>query len=392
MSTMSTDGDPLGEGWARATGAPGVRNHVLAFSTVALTDGVTRRAAAAVPGTLAVTPQFERGLRGEDAAVQDRVIRAIVAHPNVGAALVVTHDRAAAEALAQAFSDCGKPVAVRALMDCEGMDDAVSRMAEDLRRVGARAGEATRVPLRLADLTVALECGGSDASSAVCANPAIGRFVDRLIDAGGTAIVSETAEFLGGEAIVRQQSRSPGTAQAILACLEREERLMLETGQDYRGVNPTQENIEAGLTTLTEKTMGALSKIGRSSFAGCLGFADRPAAPGLYFMDTPFFSPTSLTGMALGGAQVGLFAMGVFNPSGMPLMPTLKVCGNPATLERWADSIDVDVAALLTGAEDLDAGADRIHRAVCGVVSGETTRAECWNEGQVIAPRVTAAL
>ncbi|MSU89860.1 hypothetical protein GE300_09575 [Rhodobacteraceae bacterium 2CG4] len=167
---------------------------------------------------------------------------------------------------------------------------------------------------------------------------------------------------------------------------------MLETGQDYRGVNPTQENIEAGLTTLTEKTMGPLSKIGRSGFAGCLGFADRPAAPGLHFMDTPFFSPTSLTGMALGGAQVGLFAMGVFNPSGMPLMPTLKVCGNPATLDRWADSIDVDVAALLTGAEDLDAGADRIHRAVRAVVAGEPTRAEHWTEGQLIAPRVTAAL
>jgi len=391
MSTTSTE-EIVGEGWARRAGAPGLRNHVLALSTVALTDRVTGRAASDVPGTLAITPQFERGLRGEDAALQDRALQAIVAHPNVGAALVVTHDRSAAESLAQQLSECGKPVAVRALMACDGMDDAISRMSYDLRQMSARAVEAARVPLHLSDLTVALECGGSDASSAVCANPAIGRFVDRLIAAGGTAIVSETAEFLGGEAVVRQQSQSPEIAQAILACLEREERLMFETGQDYRGVNPTRENIEAGLTTLTEKTMGAISKIGRSSFAGCLDFAERPSAPGLYFMDTPFFSPTSLTGMALGGAQVGLFAMGVFNPSGMPLMPTLKICGNPRTLDRWVDSIDVNVAALLTGAEDLDVGAGRVHQALRRVVSGDLTRSEYWNEGQVVVPRVTAAL
>lgn len=346
MSTTSLD---LGQGWARPAGVPGLRNHVVALSTVALADRATELAAQGVAGTLCLTPRFERGLRGLDAARQARLIDAVVEHPNTGAVLVVTHDRAAEEALRARFAALGKPVRVRALMAASGFEEAIAAMQSDLRDLHRAASETRRVPLSLGDLVVALECGGSDASSAVCANPAIGRFVDRVISAGGTAIVSETAEFLGGEEVVRRQSETPQIAEAILARLAAEEARMLETGEDYRGVNPTQENIEAGLTTLTEKTMGAICKIGSSRFSGCLDFAQRPGAPGLYFMDTPFFSPVSLTGMVLGGAQLSLFAMGVFNPSGMPLAPTVKICGNPGTLRNWSDSIDLDVSTLLTG-------------------------------------------
>jgi altronate dehydratase large subunit len=392
MSTTWPDDNPqIAEGWQRGDGRKGLRNHVVAFSTVALADAVTRRAAAEMPEVLALTPQFERGLRGADAAVQARAIRDVVHHPNVGAILVVAHDRAAAEGLRAALSGAGRPVTVRALMDFAGVEDAAATMAADLRQLVAEA-EAPRVPVRLGELTVALECGGSDASSAVCANPAIGRFVDRLIAAGGRAIVSETAEFLGGEEVVRRHSASPEIAEAILACLAREERLMAETGEDFRGVNPTRENIEAGLTTLTEKTMGAVSKIGRSDFAGCLAFGERPRASGLWFMDTPFFSPTSLSGMALGGAQAALFAMGVFNPSGQPLMPVLKICGNPQTLKRWAGSIDVDVSPLLTGDMGLDVAADRLAEALARVGAGALTCSERHGEGQLIVPRTIPAL
>lgn len=388
---MSTTSPELA-GFVRAHGAPGLRNHVLAFSTVALADELTRRTAAGIPGVLPLLPRFERGLRGEDAAVRDRAIEAVVAHPNTGAALLVTHDRPAAAELAERLAGLGKPVTVAALMAHRGVEDALASLGRELT---ALVGEARRVPrtaIALSELTVALECGGSDASSAVCANPAIGRFVDRLVAAGGTAIVSETAEFLGGEALVEAQSETPEIAAAILAAMAREERLMAETGEDYRGVNPTRENIEAGLTTLTEKTMGALSKIGRARFAGCLSFGEAPEEPGLHFMDTPFFSPTSLSGMALGGAQVALFAMGVFNPSGMPLVPVLKICGNPATLARWGSSIDLDVSALIAGRQGLDAAADDIAAALARVSGGELTAAERWGEGQLILPRVTAAL
>lgn len=285
-----------------------------------------------------------------------------------------------------------KPVEVIALMAQDCANEALASMIRTLGRLREAAAAVPRVPVALADLTVALECGGSDASSAICANPAIGRFVDRLIDAGGTAIVSETAEFLGGERVIEEQSRSSDVAKAILAALAREDVLMKETGVDNRGVNPTRETIEAELTTLTEKTMGALSKIGKSRFEGALRFGECPPRPGLYFMDTPFFSPTSLTGMTLGGSQIGLFALGVFNPSGMPLIPVLKICGNPTTLKHWSASIDLDVSRLIAESMDLDGAADDIATAVAKVAAGVLTATEQWGEGQLILPRGSAAI
>lgn len=390
MSTTSTD--TLGQGWLRSDGRFGLRNHVIAFSTVALTDRVTALAAAQVAGTQPITPGFLRGLRGSDAELQASMIRAMVQHPNVGAALVVAHDRASTRALEQSFSNAGKPVVVVALMGYQGIQTAIDDLSVQLQSLRELASDAKRAQMKLSDLTVALECGGSDATSALCANPTIGRFVDRLIEAGGTAIVSETAEFLGGEDVVRSQSNDPEIADAILSCIAVEEAMMTEDGSDYRGVNPTQENIEAGLSTLTEKTMGALCKIGSSNFAGALTFGQVPSGKGLFFMDTPFFSPTSMTGMVLGGAQITLFAMGVFNPSGMPLAPTIKICGNPQTLSNWADGIDVDVSGIISGSQTYDDGADSILTLIEKISAGTITCAEKWQEGQIIVPTSRSAL
>jgi altronate dehydratase large subunit len=163
---------------------------------------------------------------------------------------------------------------------------------------------------------------------------------------------------------------------------------MAGDGDHYRGVNPTAENIEGGLTTLVEKTMGAVCKIGRAHFVGCLSFGEPPVDAGLYFMDTPFFSPCSITGMVAAGAQLTLFSMGVFNPSGNPLAPTIKVCGNPQTLRDWADGIDVGLDQVIAGTMSLDAARDRIIESVWSIAEGAVTRTEAWGEGQFMVPRL----
>ncbi|MGJ8624326.1 MAG: UxaA family hydrolase [Yoonia sp.] len=385
MSTTSHD-VPIGSGWRRTDGRIGLRNHVIAFSTVALTDRITSLAAERVEGVLPICPAFQRGLRGADAELQANMIKAVIAHPNVGAALIVTHDRAAAESLQADCLELGKPIMVQPLIAGTGIQSVQDAMVAHLQRLKTEVTVDQKAALHLSDLTVALECGGSDATSALAANPAIGRFVDRLIAAGGTAIVSETAEFLGGEGVIRAQSQSEAIAQDILGYLRIEEQMMQSDGTDYRGVNPTPENIEAGLSTLTEKTMGAVCKIGSSSFAGALSFGERPHAAGLYFMHTPFFSPTSLTGMVLSGAQISLFAMGVYNPSGMPLAPTVKICGNPKTLSDWPDGIDLDVSGIIDGGSDYNDAANTILNLIGEIAVGKVTRAEEWHEGQIIIP------
>lgn len=383
---FTTSHEAMGSGWRRADGRIGLRNHVIAFSTVALTDRITALAAGRVDGVLPICPALQRGLRGADATLQAETIQAVIAHPNVGAALVVTHDRAAAEKLRADCMGLGKPVVVLSLIAGAGIQNANDAMVKHLQDLKAAVADSPKTPLHLSDLVVALECGGSDATSALAANPAIGRFVDRVITAGGTSIVSETAEFLGGEDVIRAQSHNEAVAKDILGYLRIEEQMMQNDGIDYRGVNPTPENIEAGLSTLTEKTMGAVCKIGSSRFAGALSFAERPQSAGLYFMHTPFFSPTSLTGMVLAGAQISLFAMGVYNPSGMPLAPTLKICGNPQTLSDWPDGIDLDVSGIITGSSDYDDAADSIRNLIAEIADGKLTKAEEWQEGQIIVP------
>jgi len=395
MSTTAAE-LPGFEAYVRSDGRVGVRNHLALVSTVALSNRTAELAAAAfdarravsTPPTLLVRGEFQRGLQATDAELLNRILTQLVLHPNIGAAVVLCHDRRAAQVWRRRVAGCGKAVEVLAVMDSQGVQRAVDLAVEALLRLEPELHRATRKTCALSSLTFALECGGSDASSALCANPAIGRFVDSVVAQGARVIVSETAEFIGGEAVVRSQSVSAEVADAIIARIGATEARMAGDGDHYRGVNPTAENIEAGLTTLTEKTMGAMCKIGTSRFEGCLAFGETPSKPGLYFMDTPFFSPCSITGMVAAGAQMTLFAMGVFNPSGNPLAPTLKVCGNPDTLQHWHDGIDVALADMIEGHIKLDTAAQRLQRVIMNVANGALTHTERWGEGQFIVPRM----
>ena len=380
-------------GYARSDGRVGVRNHLAIVSTVALSNRIAELAARhheAQTGepVLQVKGDFQRGLQNSDARLQDQVLAQLIDHPNIGAALVLCHDRRAAQAWTKRLQGAGKPIEVMAVMDSQGVQRAIDLAAQALARVGAQMRGQARVPCPFSALTFALECGGSDASSAVCSNPAIGRFVDWAIAQGARVIVSETAEFIGGEEVVRAQSASPEIAQAIIDCIAATEKRMAGDGDHYRGVNPTAENIEGGLTTLIEKTMGAVCKIGSARFVGCLSFGQAPDVPGLHFMDTPFFSPCSITGMVTAGAQVTLFSMGVFNPSGNPLAPTIKVCGNPQTLHEWGDGIDVGLDQVIAGAMSLDEAREVIAQSVLSAADGAPSKTEAWGEGHFIVPRM----
>ena len=383
-------------GYPRADGRIGLRDHVLVLSTVSLVNRWAELAAidedgAAFEGALVVAGETVRGLRGGDAAALDALLCGLVRHPNVGAAVVLTQDAIAAKELERELDGIGKPVEVLALLDQDGWTNAIGAARVAVRDAHAsRDGRVERA--ELAELTVGLECGGSDPTSALASNPAIGRFVDRLVDAGGTAIVSETAEFIGAEAIVEARCPDRAVRGTILDHIARRERWHAEDGEDYRGTNPTAENIAGGLTTLIEKSMGAITKTGTRPFAGALRFGEAPARPGLHFMDSPFYTPLSMTGMVQGGANLVLFGIGQFNPSASPLAPTIKVCGNAGTVRRWGEAIDVDASPVLSGDATIDGIADRIGGAVAATSEGQPTAAERWNEGQFITPRNHAPL
>ncbi len=379
-------------GFARSDGRVGVRNYLVVLSTVALVNRWAELIAASLPEARIVAGEFMRGLRSPDAVRQARACEALATHPNVGACLVLCHDAASAQHWREYLAHCGRPRAVLALMEQDGMEAAVRAGQHALSRLDEARRAVARQPCPLGALMLGLECGGSDPTSALVANPAIGLVVDAVIDAGGSAIVSETVEFVGAEDPVRARCSSPPLAERLLAAIAAAEQRMEEDGERYRGVNPTAENIEAGLTTLVEKSMGAVAKTGSHPFVGLLEFGERPATPGLYLMDTPFFSPCSITGMVAAGAQLTLFGLGVFNPSGNPLAPTVKVCGNPITAARWRDAIDVDLSDVLVQRLSLGQAAQRLRDFLLDTAAGRESSAERWREGQFIVPKTLTPL
>lgn len=393
MSTTVAEYGPLAiSGYRRADGRLGIRNHLLVLSTLALTNRVAQLAATAEPGCILVAGDMQRGLRGRDALLQERVVQALLRHPNVGGAVVFVHDTPARARMQEWAQACGRPVQVLAFMEGRGVGETVLRGRCAIAKVRAELDAQRRSSGHLGEITVALECGGSDATSAVCANPTIGGLVDLIVASGGSAIVSETAEFIGAEPVVKARAVSEEAGADIINAIRQREQMMQEDGEDYRGVNPTPENIAGGLSTLIEKSMGAVAKCGESPFMGRLDFAEPPPSPGLWFMDTPFFSPVSITGMVCGGAQLTLFGIGVFNPSAVPLAPTIRVCGNPTTVLDWSDAIDIDVSMLVDGRITLAEAASLLRVKAYAICNGELSWAECWGEGQIIVPRERASI
>ena len=401
MSTTANSSDLLDyasslewRGYSRADGRVGIRNHRIVLSTVALTDRLAASIASMDRVSLCVTGAFSRGLQKADEHMVERFIQSVLTHPNVGAALVITHDGASADHLAEIIK-ATIPVEYMAFMKCEGREKAVAVGCEKLQMLADRqdALEQKRTVVGPRAVSVALECGGSDVSSSICSNPVIGDICDFVVAAGGLAVVSETAEFIGAEAVFDDRCPDPVTRKATLDFIGYRATLMeQDSGKDYRGTNPTQENIAGGLTTLIEKSMGAVSKTGTTDFISALEFGMSPNAPGLHFMDTPFFSPVSLTGMMMAGCNLGLFAMGVFNPSGNSLCPIIKICGNPQTLRHWGDDIDVELDGYFTGELDRVGAQIAVLSKMNMVFNGAETASEAIGEGQFMLPRLKDAL
>jgi altronate dehydratase large subunit len=259
-------------------------------------------------------------------------------------------------------------------------------------RLARLASAARRVPAPFAALTVAIECGHSDATSGIASNRVMGAAVDRLVDLGATAIVGETVEWLGAEHLLAARARSAGTAAAIVAAVAGREAMVTASGASLTGNNPGEENIRGGLSTMEEKALGAISKAGSRPIDGLIAIAERPHGAGLWLMDGPAFSPESLTGFVAAGAQLVLFSTGPGNSYASALAPTIKVTANAGTAARLTEQIDFDASAVFAGREDPDAAADRLHALVLDVCSGTRTFAEILGEGAESIVRVGGSL
>jgi len=380
-------------GYRRGDGRVGVRNHVLVLSPTGLTSAAAQRIAGLVHGALAVTSGFGRGQVGDDAQLHFDTLAGLARNPNVAAVLVVAAADSITEPYVDVLRDAGKPVDALSLPGVH--EDALTLVDRGVRiaaRLVREASRARREASTLADLFLAVECGHSDATSGLVCNPLTGRLAERVVAAGGRAVFSETVEWTGTEHLLARRAATPDIAQRIIATVMAREHAVRESGGDIRAQNPGPQNRTGGLTTIEEKALGAIAKGGEQPIQGVLRAAERPSRPGLYLMDTPFFSPESMTAMVAAGAQMVVFTTGAGNSYCSAIAPTLKMSANRETCARLREQIDFAASAVLEGSEPFDDAAARALDALLGVASGTLTYGEIVGEGAEVVSRLAPSI
>jgi altronate dehydratase large subunit len=371
---------PTFQGFRRPDGRVGTRNFVLVVPTVVCSAVVAERIAAATPPVGAALPHLAGcGQLGPDMRLTHDTLAAYCAHPNVGAVLVVALgcEQVIAQALAETARRHGKPAQIIAIQAEGGtirtIDKGV-RIAQSL--AGALAAQ-ERETIDISALVLSLKCGGSDYTSGLASNPALGRVTDRLVALGGSAVLSEVAEIMGAEHLLAARATRPATAAQLIRIVTRVEMEARALGLDIRGTQPAPGNIRGGLTTIEEKSLGATHKGGETApLEDVVGYAAPITRKGLTVMDTPGLDVESVTGMVGGGAQLVVFTTGLGTPTGNPIAPVVKITGNARTARHMTDNIDLDVSGIMDDSETLDAAADRLFAEILAVASGKQTAAE----------------
>jgi altronate dehydratase large subunit len=336
---------------------------------------VTRAICQQVDGTIPVTTLFVRGQYGRDLEIAYSTLAGMGRNPNIAAVLLVGLEEATTEEVARRIRTSGKPVEAIHLQP-HGTINCVAEGTRRAMRLVVKASGTRRQSCPASALMVGVECGGSDTTSGLSCNPVIGRMSDRLVDDGGTVIISETSEFFGAEHLFAARAKDPAVGKAFTDMVLRLEREAMSQGIDIRGTNPTPDNIRGGLTTIEEKALGAMAKAGTRPLSGVLGYGESPSGKGLHFLDAPAPAVENLTAFAAAGCQLIFFGTGVGNPIGNMVSPTVKVSGNVNTLRTMADNIDFDASDILEKSAKVGPIGDRLYDFAMEVASGTRTTSE----------------
>ena len=379
-------------GYSRPDGSVGVRNHVLILPATRNVNYICHRIALAVPGVTTFYTTGEYGRTGGDRKRLARFLTGIARNPNVANVLLIGmphgygYPEFQTDALAAEIAKSGTRLEILNVDRCGGLEGTVVQGIRLARELVREATAMRREAAPLSKLTIGMKCGDSDATSGLAGNPALGRAVDRLIDAGGTALFSETLELIGAEQTLVQRAKTPEVAQRLLRLIADWEARATSIGEDIRTINPIPENIAAGITTLEEKSLGAVEKTGTRELSGVLDYCERPGAPGLWLMDAWMSSYSLLPSFAAAGAQIVLYQLGgnELPPEDAPLSavdpglvaPLLTISGNPRTAKAAGDYLDVSTGGVLLGTETLDAAGEHILEEIVRTASGRAARGE----------------
>jgi altronate hydrolase len=321
---------------------------------------------------------------GEELRVLRRTLAGYARHPNFAAVLVVGLGCEANQIqglVAQEGLEEGAELVAFNIQDTGGTTKTVARGIEQVRQMLPEANRVQRQPVPASHLTVGLQCGGSDGYSGISANPALGAAVDRLVRHGGTAILSETPEIYGGEHLLTRRAISQAVSDKLLARIAWWEEYTARNHMQMDN-NPSAGNKAGGLTTILEKSLGAIAKGGTTNLVDVYQYAETVKARGFVYMDTPGYDPVSATGQVAGGANLICFTTGRGSAYGCAPSPSLKFATNSRLWERQSDDMDLNCGTIIDGQESVDEAGERIFQLMLATASGQRTRSEIHGYGQ----------
>jgi altronate dehydratase large subunit len=370
--------DATFRGYRRPDGRAGVRNLVAVIPSCGCALHTARLIAAAVSGAALIDYAGGCGETEEDIGLAVQLLSQLGRHPNVIGTLVVSLgcETLDASELTNRIAQGTAPVELLVIQRTGGTRRTVDRGALLARQMLDAVADQRREPCPVSDLTVGLECGGSDATSGLAANPALGAFSDLMVAGGAKVILAETSELLGAEHILAKRAADADVAERLLRTVAECEAFLKATGEDFLGKQPSPGNVRGGITTVEEKALGDVLKGGTSPVVDVLRYGQPPTRPGLSFMDTPGNDLASVSALVAGGSHMVVFTTGRGNPMGNALAPVIKVTGNAHTYARMGDDMDIDVSGIIRAEETIAAAGRRIHDLSLEVASGRQTAAE----------------
>jgi altronate dehydratase large subunit len=365
-------------GFGRPDGGVGTRNYVGVLSAAVCANEVVEAIARNVQGAARFTHHQGCCQTPMDLGLVTKTLIGLGRNPNLHSVLVVSLgcESTDLEAVIDGIGASGKRVEHLVIQETGGAARTIAKGTLIARKMAREASMVGREAFPLDRIVMGMKCGSSDTTSGLVPNPVIGIVSDMLVDAGGTSILGETTEFIGAEHILARHAEDTDVAAEILAIVDRMEKRAMAVGQDIRGGQPTCGNIRGGITTIEEKSLGAIAKAGSRPIRAVYEYGERPRVKGLVVMDSPGREPEILTGYAAAGCNVIAFSTGRGAPQGFPFVPVVKISGSRTAMEKMRDHIDLDVSAVVVGGETLREAAQRVFDAIISVASGARTKAE----------------
>ncbi len=380
---------PTIKGYRRENGRVGIRNHVIILPVDDISNAACEAVANNIKGTLALPHAYGRLQFGEDLDLFFRTMIGTGANPNVAAVVVIGIEPGWTQRIVDGIAKTGKPVAgfsIERFGDITTIANASRKALEYVQW----ASELERETCKFNELYISVKCGESDTTTGLSSCPTVGNVMDKAIAMGGTASFGETSELTGGEHIVRAKAANEKVAQQFDAIFkDYQDMIMQEKTDDLSESQPTKGNIRGGLTTIEEKALGNIEKLGKKTkFVGCLKPAEAPSKKGFWFMDTSSAAAEAVTLWAASGAVVHLFPTGQGNIIGNPIEPVIKLSGNPITCSTMGEHIDLDVSAILRGEMTVDEAGDELIEMIIRTANGRLTAAEALGHREFVLTKL----